>query len=79
MPRRRKSTVAKSNLPNYILKIGATNTKGKAAWNRVGAAWLTDDNAIAIRLDAGTVLDWHDFSRIIDEKDCALMLFPNEE
>lgn len=83
MPRkyqRRQTTKIKSNLPTHILKIGATNIgDGKSAWSRVGVGWVNDDGHISLRLNAGTVLDWHDFNRIYDKDGCVLMLFPNDE
>lgn len=65
-----KERVSDGSDPTHYLKIWNPE---EGASTRVGAAWEKSDGHISIRLDRGTVLDWHDY---VDGGPYKLTLWP---
>lgn len=65
---------SQKSTPDYIIKMRSKDGDQKG-WSRVGVAWQ-GDHGLHLKLNRGTVLDWHDFA---DDGNYTLMLFANED
>lgn len=71
--RKKKTSSAGDNGPTHILKMKPID-RDESGWSQVGVAWEKSNGCFTVRLNRGTVLDWHDFTG--GGADFALILVP---